>query len=196
MRIQVNGKHIDVGDALRTHVSERLLDVTGKYAERPVEAIVTFSKSGSEFVSDTSIHLSTGLKAQAKAHAHEIYSSFDGSADRIEKQLRRYKRRLKDHHSKHSDPIEGFDAPSYVIDANADHDEASEPDTLQPVIVAEMSTKVQTLSVGEAVMQMELAHAPMLVFRNVSHGGVNVVYKREDENIGWIDPRGMEKSAE
>jgi ribosomal subunit interface protein len=196
MRIQVNGKHIDVGDALRTHVSDRLQDVAGKYAERPVEAIVTFSKDGHRFVADTSIHLSTGLTAQAKAHSNEIYESFDSAAERIEKQLRRYKRRLKDHHHKRENPIEGFDASSYIIDAGPADDELEGADISQPVIIAEMSTKVHSLSVGEAVMQMEIAHAPILVFRNDAHGGVNVVYKREDGNIGWIDPRGMEQAAE
>ncbi len=195
MRIQVNGKHIDVGDALRTHVSDRLLDVVEKYADRPVEAVVTFSKSGHEFVADTSIHLSTGLTAQAKAHDHEIYASFDNAAERLEKQLRRYKRRLKQHHHKRQTPVEGIDASSYIIEAEFDEDAQDENDVLQPVIVAEMQTRVQSLSVGEAVMQMELAHAPLLVFRNDAHGGVNVVYKREDGNIGWIDPRGMEQKA-
>lgn len=191
MRVQVNGKQIDVGDSLRAHVNERILEVVGKYSERPVEAIVTFSKDGHEFVADTSIHLSTGLTAQAKGRANDIYGSFDGSAERIEKQLRRYKRRLKDHHHKREIPVEGFEAPSYIIESGSEQADAVEPDSLQPIIIAEMSTKIQSLSVGEAVMQMELAHAPLLVFRNDANGGVNVVYKREDGNIGWIDPRGM-----
>ncbi|MBB5514393.1 ribosomal subunit interface protein [Rubricella aquisinus] len=186
MRLQINGKQIDTGEALRTHVMERLQDVTEKYGGRATDGTVTFSRDAHEFVCDASVHLSTGMQTQAKGHAVEIYAAFDQAADRMEKQLRRYKRRLKDHHKDRVDPIETIGAPSYVLAA---HSEEEEPETLTPVIVAEMETPVQTLSVGEAVMQMELASKPFLVFRNSSHGGVNVVYTREDGNIGWIDPR-------
>lgn len=189
MHIQVNGKHMDVGDALKEHVETRLNDIANKYAARAVEAIVTFSKDRHEFIAETSLHLSTGMTAQAKAHASDVYDGFDGAANKMEKQLRRYKRRLKDHHKNNETPIEAFGAPAYILDAGNHEDESQEPETLQPVIVAEMETKVQSLSVGEAVMQMELAHAPVLVFRNTKHGGVNVVYQREDGNIGWVDPR-------
>ena len=154
---------------------------------------MTFSRDGHEFCCDASVHLSTGLNVQAKGRANEIYDSFDGAVARMEKQLRRYKRRLKDHHQSRQSPIEAFGASSYILHAGSgDTDEASEPDSLQPVIVAEMETQVQSLSVGEAVMQMELAGAPLLVFRNNAHGGVNVVYQREDGNIGWVDPRNFQ----
>ncbi len=129
------------------------------------------------------------MTVQAKARADEVYASFEGSVERMEKQLRRYKRRLKDHHRDRIDPIEAIGAPSYILARDEDEAGVDEPDTLQPVIVAEMETRVPSLSVGEAVMQMELAGAALLVFRNESHGGVNVVYQREDGNIGWIDPR-------
>lgn len=192
MQIQVHGKHIDVGEALTEHVNTRLTEAVGKYAERPVEASVTFSRDGHEFCCDTSVHLSTGMDAQAKGRATEIYGCFEAAVDRLEKQLRRYKRRLKDHHQKRQSPIEAFGASSYILGRGSEEtEEDNEPDTLQPVIVAEMETKVQSLSVGEAVMQMELAGAPLLVFRNDAHGGVNVVYQREDGNIGWVDPRTM-----
>ncbi len=188
MQIQVNGKHLDVGEALTTHVSDHLADAVGKYSDRPSEGHVTFSKDGHEFVCDASVHLATGLSAQAKGRDSEIYAAFDSALHRMEKQLRRYKRRLKDHHKDRIDPIESIGAPTFVIEAPQ---EDAEPETLQPLIVAEMETKVQTLSVGEAVMQMELMGAEMLVFRNVQHGGVNVVHTREDGNIGWIDPRNI-----
>ena len=101
--------------------------------------------------------------------------------------MRRYKRRLKDHHKDRTDPVELIGASSYIL--ASDHDDAeSEPETLQPVIVAEMETKIPTLTVGEAVMQMEIAGAPLLVFRNEGHDGLNVVYRRDDGNVGWIDP--------
>ena len=105
----------------------------------------------------------------------------------MEKQLRRYKRRLKDHHKDRTQPVELFSGSSYII-ASDDGPDQSEPETLQPIIVAEMEAKTPSLSVGEAVMQMELAGAPVLVFRNESKDGVNVVYRRDDGNIGWIDP--------
>ncbi len=153
--------------------------------------MVTFCKEGHEFVADSSVHLSTGMTAQSTARAEEIYASFEGAVERMEKQLRRYKRRLKDHHRDRQGPIEGTDAPSYILQGREDA-EGEEPETLQPVIVAEMETRVQHLSVGEAVMQMELAGARLLVFRNEAHGGVNVVYQRDDGNIGWIDPRNTQ----
>lgn len=189
MRIQVSGKQIDIGDALQTHVEDRVGVVVGKYAERAVEAVVTFSRDRHEFCADASVHLPTGLTVQAKAKSDEIYASFEGAMDRMEKQLRRYKRRLKDHHRAREFPIEAIDAPSYILASGEEHADDAEPETLQPIIVAEMETRVPYLSVGEAVMQMELAGAGVLVFRNDAHGGVNVVYRRDDGNIGWIDPR-------
>jgi hypothetical protein len=133
------------------------------------------------------VHLSTGLTASAKASADEIYAAFDSCCEKMEKQLRRYKRRLKDHHRDRPQPVELFGASSYILASEEEHIE-SEPDSLQPIIVAEMETKIQSLSVGEAVMQMELSGTPVLVFRNEGKNGLNVVYRREDGNIGWIDP--------
>ncbi|MFT7253159.1 MAG: ribosomal subunit interface protein [Paracoccaceae bacterium] len=187
MRYQISGKQIDIGDALQTHVKTSLGAVVDKYAERPTDASVFFSKSGYEHVCEATVHLSTGLTASARAGSSEIYSAFDQCCEKMEKQLRRYKRRLKDHHKVRSQPVELFGASSYILAGSDDASEA-EPETLQPIIVAEMETKIPSLSVGEAVMQMELAGAPVLVFRNEGHDGVNVVYRRDDGNIGWIDP--------
>lgn len=187
MRYQITGKQIDIGEALQTHVQNELGSIVDKYAERPTDANVVFSRSGHEYVCEAVIHLSTGLTAQAKAHENEIYAAFESCAEKMEKQLRRYKRRLKDHHKDRSQPVELFGASSYIL-ASAEEDGEQEPDSLQPIIVAEMETKIPSLSVGEAVMQMEIAGAPVLVFRNEGHDGVNVVYRREDGNIGWIDP--------
>ena len=187
MRYQISGKQIDIGNALQTHVQTELGDVVAKYAERPTDANIVFSKSGHEFVCEATVHLSTGLTAQAKAHATEIYAAFDDCCEKMEKQLRRYKRRLKDHHRERAEPVELLGASSYIL-ASEDVSEDNEPESLQPIIVAEMQTKIPSLSVGEAVMQMELAGAPVLVFRNESKNGLNVVYRRDDGNIGWIDP--------
>jgi len=188
MRYQISGKQIDIGEALQTHVQAELGDVLSKYAGRPTDANVVFSKSGHEFVCETVVHLSTGLTAQAKGHATEIYAAFDSSTEKMEKQLRRYKRRLKDHHKERSQPVELSDAGSYILASSSESDD-NEPEGVSSMIVAEMETKIPSLSVGEAVMQMEIADAPVLVFRNEGHSGVNVVYRRDDGNIGWIDPR-------
>ncbi len=187
MRYQISGKQIDIGEALQTHVQNELSEMLGKYAGRPTDATVVFSKSGHEHVCEATVHLSTGLTAQAKAHDAEIYAAFDSCSEKMDKQLRRYKRRLKDHHKERSQPVELFGASSYIL-AGASESDDSEPDSLQPMIVAEMETKIPSLSVGEAVMQMELAGAPVLVFRNEGKEGINVVYRRDDGNIGWIDP--------
>ena len=187
MRYQISGKQIDIGEALQTHVQNELGDVVAKYAERPTDANVVFSKSGHEFVCEATVHLSTGLTAQAKAHEPEIYAAFDACAGKMEKQLRRYKRRLKDHHKDRKEPVELFGASSYILASESDAGD-NEPESLQPMIVAEMQTSIPSLSVGEAVMQMELAGAPVLVFRNEKKDGLNVVYRRDDGNIGWIDP--------
>ncbi len=188
MQYQISGKQIDIGEALRTHVRDELNIVVKKYAERPTSAQVVFSKNGPEFICEAVAHLSTGLTAQAKGGAHEIYAAFDQCAEKMEKQLRRYKRRLKDHHRERANPVEVFGGASYILAAENGTEE-SEPDSLQPMIIAEMETTIPRLSVGEAVMQMELAGAPVMVFRNEKTSGVNVVYHRDDGNIGWIDPK-------
>lgn len=197
MEITISGKQIDVGDALRTHVEYNMVAAVGKYFDRPVDAHVVFSRNGHEFKCDSSVHLSTGLTAQAQAVSSEIYAAFDQATDRIEKQLRRYKRRLKNHHQSRQDPIELMEAQSYVLrrhDEDVDADE-SEPgiNSMQPVIIAEMTTDIKSLTVGEAVMQMELGHAPFLMFTNMANGRINIVFQRDDGNVGWIDPANLAK---
>ncbi|MCA0042082.1 ribosome hibernation-promoting factor, HPF/YfiA family [Celeribacter litoreus] len=187
MRYQISGKQIDIGSALQTHVKTELGSVLEKYSQRPTDANIVFSKSGAEYNCEAVVHLSTGLTAQASAHSHEIYAAFDACAEKMDKQLRRYKRRLKDHHKERSEPVELLGASQYIL-AASEHEEDQEPESLQPMIVAEMETSIPTLSVGEAVMQMELAGAPVLVFQKEGKNGVNVVYRRQDGNIGWIDP--------
>ena len=188
MRYQISGKQIDIGEALQTHVRTEMDAILSKYAGRPTEAYVVFSKSGHEYVCEAVVHLSTGLTAQATGKANEIYAAFYSNAEKMDKQLRRYKRRLKDHHAGRSTPVELSDAGSYIL-APSDESEEAGNDTVNAMIIAEMETKIPSLSVGEAVMQMEIANAPVLVFRNEKHSGVNVVYRRDDGNIGWIDPR-------
>ncbi|MCV2867350.1 ribosome-associated translation inhibitor RaiA [Defluviimonas sp. WL0002] len=187
MRYQISGKQIDIGDALQTHVKTELTQTIEKYSQRPTDAVIVFSRNGHEYVCEATVHLSTGLTATARAAANEIYAALDNCIEKMDKQLRRHKRRLRDHHRDRAEPVEFAGAPMYVLAAYEDGEDA-EPDTLQPMIIAEMETKIPSLSVGEAVMQMELSNAPVLVFRNEKHGGVNVVHRRDDGNVGWIDP--------
>ena len=151
-----------------------------------------FSRDAHNLICDAVVHLSTGLTVQAKGRDPDnIYAAFENCREKMDKQLRRYKRRLKDHHKERPEPVVFGEAGSYVLAADEDEWEDQDDAGLQPIIVAEMETRVPTLSVGDAVMQMELAGAPMLVFRNEKHGGVNVVHRREDGNVGWIDPRNL-----
>ena len=188
MRYQISGKHIDIGEALQTHVKAELGEIVEKYAQRPTEAVIVFSKSAHEYVCEAVIHLSTGLNAQAKGHATEIYAAFESCREKMDKQLRRYKRRLRNHHRDRPTPVEFGPSASYILAPSQEPDD-EDLGTLQPVIVAEMETKIPSITVGEAVMQLELTSQRFLVFRNEGHGGVNVVYLRDDGNIGWIDPR-------
>ncbi|MCB6178068.1 ribosome-associated translation inhibitor RaiA [Rhodobacter sp. Har01] len=188
MRYQISGKQIDVGEALQTHVKAEMGEVVEKYAQRPTECVVVFSRSAHEFVCEAVIRLSTGLTAQAKGSAPEVYAAFEACRERMDKQLRRYKRRIRNHHADRKAPVEFGGASQYILAASEETEDA-ELDTLAPVVIAEMETKIPSITVGEAVMQLDLAGQKLLVFRNEGHGGVNVVYRREDGNIGWIDPR-------
>ncbi|MDA9004585.1 ribosome-associated translation inhibitor RaiA [Amylibacter sp.] len=191
MRYKISGKQINIGESLKTHVEMEVSDILKKYAERPTDALITFSKESHEFVCETAVHLSTGITVNSKAKTNDIYTCFDKSAKKIETQLRRYNRRLKDHANLRTTPIESFEASSYIIAADQNNDVNLEAETLTPIIIAEMETGIKEFSVGEAVMQMELADETVLIFKNESHNRLNVVYKRKDGNIGWIDPLNM-----
>ena len=194
MHIQVQGKQIEVGAALTEHVTRQLEACTRKYFGRPVNATVTFSRDSRDFRCDARIHLPTGLTATSRGRAGDCYSAFEQGAERIEKQLRRYKRRLRDHHHERQKPIEAAEAPAYVLGAADSAGAAAETDGRQPVIVAEMSRSIESLSVGAAVMQMEMANRPFLMFRNHANGRFNLVYRRDDGNVGWVDPAGIPAS--
>jgi len=188
MRYQISGRSIDIGEALQTHVKAELGEVVEKYAQRPTDTTVVFSKVAHEMHCEAIIHLSTGLTAQAKGHATEIYAAFESCREKMDKQLRRYKRRLRSHHRDRISPVEFGGGASYIL-APSEEPEEESTQSLQPIVIAEMETKIPSITVGEAVMQLELAGDKLLVFRNEGHGGVNVVYRRDDGNIGWVDPR-------
>lgn len=186
MRYKISGRQIEIGEALQTHVKSELTETLEKYSLRPTDGTVIFSRDAHYFVCEATVHLSTGLNVSAKGRATEIYAAFEDCREKMDKQLRRYKRRLRDHHRERAQPVEFAEAAMYVLAANGEAAE-NEPEGLQPIIIAETETRIPSLSVGEAVMQMELAGAPLLVFRDEKTGSVGVVHRREDGNIGWID---------
>jgi ribosomal subunit interface protein len=190
VQISINGKQIDIGDALRDHIERETTVSVNKYFENHTDAKVSISKDGPDFRSDISVHVGKGIIIQGHAVAGDARSAFDSATENVSKRLRRYKRRLRDHHKKRSDKFESATAQQYVLAAEPDQtteNETAEPD--QPIVIAEMETAIEELTVGEAVMRMDLASQPALLFRSSAHGGLNLVYYREDGNIGWVDPK-------
>lgn len=193
MQIQVVNKGIDVSEALRERIHERVADAVDKFAHRPGEAFVVIEREGFGFRVDASVHLPSGALLQARASGEDAYAAAEIALDRLEKRMRRYKRKLVDHRPAHN----GREAGTHVVlqgraidDHDVDEDAAAPGDDApgEPVIVAESDAMLPSLSVGEAVYELELANAPVLVFRNAVHGSLNVVYRRPDGHIGWIDP--------
>jgi ribosomal subunit interface protein len=192
MQLRVTGKQMDVGDALRTHIEGSLTNLVGKYFGNGIEAHAVISREAHRYTCDLQVHVGRGILMQSSEKDSDVYQAADKAADRIAKRMRRYKRRLNDHHANGKDRVEqAIEARSYILAAEPeDHeDTGSEHHDGQPVVVAEMATEIPTLTVGEAVMRMDLAELPTLMFRNSAHGGLNVVYRRNDGHIGWIDPR-------
>ncbi len=186
MEISTTGHNVDVGEALRGHVEAALSDSVGKYFEKALNADVTFSKEGGHrFHVDIRVHPKRGMVVHGGAEGGDAYGAFDGALERIAKQLRRYKRRLNDHHKTPASEVI-LKAQQYVL--QGEEEDAELPESSDPVIIAEMDAEIVTLSVSDAVMRMDLAHAPVMMFRNSANGRLNVVYRREDGNIGWIDP--------
>lgn len=187
MDIKVTGKNLDIGSALREHVEEKLNQLQQKYFEGTVHAHVTVEKQRAAFHSDCQLHLATGLKLQSHGSAAEAHPSFDAAAMHLEKQLKRYKQRLKDHHKSRREPVRQLEAASYVISPAPEVEE--ENAGLNPAVIAETEINVPELSVGEAVMQLDISSVSFVLFRNGGHGRINVVYRRPDGNIGWVDPK-------
>jgi ribosomal subunit interface protein len=192
MPFRVSGKNIAIGDALRGRVNQRIAEATAKYFDGGYSGHVTIGKDGFGFRTECVVHLDSGIVLEAEAIAGDAYSSADQAAGRIEKRLRRYKGRLKDHQAARMDG-QGIDqaAPSYVI-AAPDEDTDEEITEFNPVIIAESTTALKRMSVSDAVMQLDLTGTAVVVFRHAGHGRVNLVYRRADGHIGWIDPPAVE----
>ncbi len=188
MNLIVKGQQIDVGDALREHVRDSLDDVFGKYFGDAIDATVTFSRDAHLYRASISAHVGRGIMAQSEALADQPYVACDQALDRLAKRLRRHKRRLRDHHKT---PVEVESAGLYVLSGEAGNSESpAEADDGAPMVIAEMKTDIATLSVSEAVMRLDLANDGALMFVNRAHGGLNMVYRRPDGNVGWVDPKG------
>jgi ribosomal subunit interface protein len=188
MELSIKGNKLDIGDALTQHIESRLTDSVEKYFDHALDANVVLTKEGNgkNFRTDIVVHIGRNIKMHGRATTEEPYASFETALERIAKQLRRYKRRLNDHR-KNAPDLAAFEAQKYIIENNPDEDEATSGDGA-PVIVAEMATTILDLTVSEAVMHMDVNNSSALVFQNKAHGGINVVYKRADGNIGWVDP--------
>ena len=190
MTLRISGKSISVGDALRSRVSERTDEVLRKYFDGNYSGHITLSKDGFGFRTDCSLHLNSGITLEADSNATDAYASADQALVMIEKRLRRYKSRLKDRSARKTyaanAALADIDAPSYVIEAPAEGDE--EVTAYSPVIIAEATTSLKRLSVSEAVMELDLTGAACIVFQHGSSGRVNIIYRRTDGNVGWVDP--------
>ena len=198
MQISITGKQMDVGDALRSHTEGTLPTTVEKYFGNAMEGHVVFSRDGPLFRADISVHVGRGIVVQGQAAHADPHAAFDSASERIGKQLRRHKRRLRNHHNRVKDGnLETVPAQQYVVapDDWSEDDDGASGAADPPVVIAEMTTEIATLTPGEAVMRLDLADIPAMMFRNSSHGGLNVVYRRPDGNVGWIDPRNIEAAA-
>ena len=192
MNVTVIGKNINIGDAFRNHIESKIEEVVGKYFGQPLDATVVLVHDAHLYRASLSARAGRQLLLQSSGDATEPYPAFDLALERLGKRLRRHKRRIKDHNRLPADDPgirELTPARQYILDpenATSDQEPGEEGD--QPVIVAEMNAVIETLTVGEAVMQMDLGEIPAVLFRSRVHGGLNMVYRRPDGHIGWIDP--------
>jgi ribosomal subunit interface protein len=186
MSLTITGKNFDIGEALRGQVEATVETLADKYFDGRFSGQVVLEHDGPGYRADVVLHLATGITLQASGTAMEAPLAFDQAADRIDKRLRRYKSRLSGHDHSYSMGGPTDAARTTIIAAPAGEDEI--PVDYSPVIVAEETTQLRTLTVAGAVLAMDLSGAPVLVFRNAGGGGINVVYRRSDGNIGWIDP--------
>lgn len=190
MALRVSGKNLDVGEALRQRLTERVSDVLAKYFDGGWSGHITVSREGSGFRSECMLHLDSGVDLQAHGNGHEANACADAAVEKIEKRLRRYKHRLKDRHAAPVDP--GFAAQSYILSPVPEETVEPELSGWSPTVVAERMTRLPTLSVADAVVELDITGAPVVVFRHAGHGRVSVVYRRADGHVGWIDPSAEE----
>ncbi len=187
MTLRVSGKNLDIGETLRRQVEDRVESALTKYFSGGYSGHVTVAKDGTGFRTDCVLHLTSGMTLEASGNAHDAYASFDQTAERIEKRLRRYKRRLKEHSASAAARANGRQVPYLVFESPTD-ETFEEDEEYHPIVVAETTKSLHSLSVSDAVMQLDFTGAPALVFIHASTRRVNVVYRRSDGTIGWVDP--------
>ncbi|HEY9211947.1 MAG TPA: ribosome-associated translation inhibitor RaiA [Ancylobacter sp.] len=198
MPLRVSGKNIDVGEALRQRVSDRLSDAMGKYFDGGWSGHVTVAREGSGYRSDCALHLDSGTVLQAHADAQDPYASADAAVERIETRLRRYKSRVKRHVMNGDDAMaaELPETAAHTVFSAPDHDDAEELASWSPTVVAEATTNLPRLAVSDAVLELDFTGAAVLVFRHAGHGRINVVYRRVDGHVGWVDPPALTMAEE
>lgn len=189
MQLTVQGKQMDLGEALKSHVEGKLEDLNSKFFNRAIDATVTFSPEGQAFTkTHISIRVGKDIMVISDATETDPYIAFDQAADKVAKQLRRYKRKLRDHHQRLDEaPADHFTS---ALDYTLSSEQNNEEEQSDHLVIAEMSTHIQTMSPSEAAMRLELSGLPAMMFRNAQHKGLNMVYTRTDGNIGWVDPDG------
>jgi len=190
MDIRVSGHQMDTGAALQEHASDRLNAIVDKHFSRALSSNVTFGKApANAFAADIVLHVNHGLILKSHGQAHDAHQAFDQAAEKIEKQLRRYKRRLKDHHEQATYAAREEEAAYTVF---ASYDDGEEDDGVAvgdaPPVIAETSIDIPEVSVSVAVMLLDLRHTNALFFKNAGTGRHNMVYRREDGSIGWVEP--------
>jgi ribosomal subunit interface protein len=187
MHITVKGKQIEVGEALRGHVESALTAAVGKYFSNPLESQIVFTREAHLFRADISVHVGRNILIQGQAAAPDAYVAGDQAVEHVAKQLRRHKRKLRDHHVHQKTDDAAAPEPASREDAMVGFEPVVQG---QPIVIAEMDAEILTLSVGAAVLRLDQGDRPALLFRHAGHGGLNLVYRRPDGNIGWIDPQG------
>ena len=193
MQITVSGKQVELSDALRTRVGTQLDLIAGKYFDSALEAQVTFSRARSFFTCDINVHAGRGLNLRGEGEAADANAAFDDAAEHIAKRLRRYRRRVNEHHRDLANRARPEAARQYVLrqeeeSANAAAANGEATAHAYATVIAEAPAEISLLSVSEAVMRMDLVDQPVLMFRNSVSGELNVIYRRVDGHIGWIDP--------
>ena len=189
MNIEVTGRHIDTGESFRGSVKGQLEEMADKFNISPVDAHVVMAKLGNEFVCDLSVHTSHDTYVRCHGAGADAYLAFESAMHLLNTRLRKYKQRLIDSYRHKGSEVEQHKVAKYVLDANHSEEEHKSDEDLSPAVIAEMQTNIPNVSVADAVMHMDLSNEPVFVFRNLKHGGVNILYKRDDGNIGWIDAR-------
>lgn len=185
MTIQITGRHIEISDSFRTTVHEGLEELTSKHNINPVETSITLTKQGPFFAADINTHLARGLSLRSRGEGEDAYASFHNALDKLKGRMRRHKDFMDDHHKHHDVHFEKVS--SYVLNGEAPLNGHVKEQSLAPAIIAETKTDIPTLSVGEAVTRFDLNEEGAYVFRNVKNNAINVVYRRSDGNIGWVD---------